>query len=110
MAYFLLTLTEDLICTNRFSLWFIFLTNLTYTVQTIYSVLFFIVVILARINQRKVLRERQTQTGDISGYYQNPKLPWLEKIVWIGVSIVNTIPFGVSLIYWIFLYKGGETS
>jgi hypothetical protein len=106
MAYFLITLIEDFVCTDTLSFFFIFLTNLSYSLQTFYGTLFFTIVVLARVNQRKVLEERDLTTT--VGFHPKPKLPFLEKLLWVLMNVVHTIPFGVTAIYWIFLYKGGE--
>jgi len=88
---------------KHYHLWFIYLINLSYVIQTIYAILFFISVFTTKFTTNQKYFELDERT--VIGFHQKPDLPIPEKLLWILINIVQTIPFGVTALYWIFLYK-----
>jgi len=99
MTYMIATTTSKFVCgSDTLGLYFIYLTNLTYFVQLIYSIIYFVLLLTVRIRRQNVESRLFPSSFSHESY-----LPWMEKIVWILVNIVSVIPHGVTIGYWGFV-------
>jgi hypothetical protein len=83
--------------------YFVFFTNWTFTLQTIYSTIYFFRLLLLWF-KRKNIAERKKFSDNYLTLFQ---LPWIEKFIWIMINIVGTIPYAVALGFWGLVFKIG---
>lgn len=100
MVYFIVTLVVCITCLDKEDfLYPMYLTNQTIFLQLLYSILYFGYVL--RKTWTTKFRVYPSET-DIESKSKN-HLPFITKLIWILMSVVYTVPYVVSLVYWLFL-------
>ncbi|ESO88892.1 hypothetical protein LOTGIDRAFT_94344, partial [Lottia gigantea] len=76
--------------------WFVYLTNWTYLILTIETIIEPVILIYARVKRPEILK------GTAS-------MPWFLKILWVLYNISTTGAIMVSALYWSMIYKASRT-
>jgi hypothetical protein len=103
MLYFVGSTAVNISC-SEINYYFIFLTNMTFAIQLIYSVFYFVRLLWVKIERREIEKRLFASNSSNIGFSLQPVLPWPEKIIYALANIALLIPYVVTFGYWVFLY------
>jgi hypothetical protein len=111
MVYFILSTTANIAC-SEMNYYFVFLTNMTFAVQLMYSVFYFTRLFWVKVerwytdtDERRLI---PASSPSNIGVLLQPALPWPEKIIYVMANIVLLVPYAITFAYWIFLHTDGK--
>lgn len=107
MAIFIGASVENFICGDDINNghYFIFLTNQTFTVQLVYSMVYFVYILWIFCAKLKEKHQGLKKDQSPAFHDQQYRLPVVCKILWITINILNVVPYVVTLIYWAILFR-----
>lgn len=118
MCFFLVVTIQNMFCDLQdLNVYFIYLTNCSFTIQLLYSTLYFFTLLWVKLFPTTDKQSSDIESNDEIQYLLGNdnssklenELPFVYKLLWILVNIVNAVPYGVTAIYWPFLYQGGKS-
>lgn len=107
MVYFMSTLVACFTCLDKEDYFYpMYLTNQTIFLQLVYATLYFGYVFRKTYTTKLLLRhpsEDARESPENPSKTERNHLPLIAKVIWVLMSVVYTVPYVVSLVYWIFL-------